>query len=83
MFSDFYNWLQNFVIIIIFILWSVKLPKKNCPSNRLDESDKRQVETNSSNKVVHQPSKEKGNPNNKHIRTPVMIATSIRKIRLL
>ena len=29
---------------------------------------KRQVETNSSNKVAHQSSKEKGYPNNEHIR---------------
>ena len=49
----------------------------------LNESDKRQVETNSSNKMVHQSNKEKGNPNNEHIRTPVMIATSIRKRKLL
>ena len=40
----------------------------NCPSNGINQSDKRQGEKNSSNKVVHQFSKEKGNPNNEHIR---------------
>ena len=38
--------------------------KNNCPSNGIRQSDKRQGETNSSNKVVHKSSKEKGNPNN-------------------
>ena len=40
----------------------------NCPSNGINQSDKRQGEKNSSNKVVHQFSKGKGNPNNEHIR---------------
>ena len=42
--------------------------KNNSPSNGINQSDKRQGETNRSNKVVHQSSKEKGNPNNEHIR---------------
>ena len=42
--------------------------KNNCPSNRINRRDKRQVETKNSNKVVHQSSKVKGNPKNKHIR---------------
>ena len=42
--------------------------KNNCPSNRINQSDKRQGETNSSNKVVHQSNKGIGNPNNEHIR---------------
>ena len=40
----------------------------NCPSNGISQSDKRQGEKNSSNKVVHQFSKGKGNPNNEHNR---------------
>ena len=40
----------------------------NCPSNGINQSDKRQGEKNSSNKVVHQFSKGKRNPNNEHIR---------------
>ena len=40
----------------------------NCPSNGINQSDKRQGEKNNSNKVVHQFSKGKGNPNNEHIR---------------
>ena len=40
----------------------------NCPSKGINQSDKRQGEKNSSNKVVHQFSKGKGNPNNEHIR---------------
>ena len=42
--------------------------KNNCPSNGINQSDKRQGETNSSNKVVHQSSKAIGKPNNEHIR---------------
>ena len=42
--------------------------KNNCPSNRINQSDKRQGETNSSNKVVHQSNKGIENPNNEHIR---------------
>ena len=42
--------------------------KNNCPSNGINQSDERQGEKNSSNKVVHQPSKGKGNPNNEHIK---------------
>ena len=42
--------------------------KNSCPSNGINQSDKRQGETNNSKKVVHQFSKEKGNPNNEHIR---------------
>ena len=40
----------------------------NCPSNGINQSDKRQGETNSSNKVFHQHSKGKRNSNNEHIR---------------
>ena len=39
--------------------------KNNCPIN---QSDKRQGEANSSNKVVHQSCKGIGNPKNEHIR---------------
>ena len=42
--------------------------KNNCPSNGINQSGKRQGEKSSSNKVVHQSSKGKGNPNNEHIR---------------
>ena len=42
--------------------------KNNCHNNGINQSDKRQGETSSSNKVVHQSSKEKGNPNNEHVR---------------
>ena len=42
--------------------------KNNCPSNGINQSDKKQGEKSSSNKVVHQFSKGKGNPYNEHIR---------------
>ena len=42
--------------------------KNNCPSNGINQSDKRQGGKNRSNKVVHQFSKGKGNPSNEHIR---------------
>ena len=42
--------------------------KNNCPSNGINQSDKRQGEKSSSNKVVQQSCKGKGNPNNEHIR---------------
>ena len=44
--------------------------KTNCPSNEINQSDERQVETNSSYKVVHQYSKEKENPNNEYREHP-------------
>ena len=40
----------------------------NYPSNGINQSVKRQREKNSSNKVIYQFSKGKGNPNNEHIR---------------
>ena len=42
--------------------------KNNCLSNGINQSDKRQGGKSSSNKVVHQSSKGKRNPNNEHIR---------------
>ena len=42
--------------------------KINCPGNGINQSDKKQGELSSSNKVVHQSSKGKANPKNKHIR---------------
>ena len=61
--------LQQEQIIIEKLLDINKIQvKNNCPSNRINRCDKRQVETKNSNKVVYQSSKVKGNPENKHIR---------------
>ena len=59
---------QNQIIIEKILDINKNQIKNNCPSNGINQSDIRQGETNSSNKLFHEYSKRKGNSNNEHIR---------------